>query len=143
MDEAVKAVNAALGELGLRFSTELVEPEVYHYTIKLDESEDLEIEGILYMAEAEAFLRLMVFADDLSETQADSQMRLLLALNGELPGGAFCMDPETGTVYATCNLSLDGLEAEKLSESIELLLFCLEVYDGAFYPAESDGVSLN
>lgn len=143
MDTAVKAVNAALDELGLRYSSELAEPELYHYGIKFDESEDLEIDAVLYLADGEPFLRLMAYADDLSETQSDSQMRLLLALNGELPAGAFCMDPESGTIYATCNLAVTDLAGEALSEAIELLLYCIEVYDGSFYPAESDGVSLN
>jgi len=143
MDQATANINAMLEELKLRFSLEQVEPDLIRYDIQLEDVEDLQVTGLLYQTDGGTGFRLMCYIDDLSEDQALAQLKLLMALNGELPMGAFCMDPEEGAVFMTLNARLEDLNAEGLGECFEYLLLGMDIYDQEFYPGGGDGASLD
>ncbi|MCH7472762.1 YbjN domain-containing protein [bacterium] len=141
--EEIAKVNAVLDELGFPYSHEHVEENVEGYTITLDAGEDLELDGLLYETEDGAFFRLLAYVDEVSEERRLEQLTLLLALNGEMPTGAYCLDPEEMVVYTTVNVPVGELNSDLISWVFEFLFVSQEVYLREFYgddaPEEAQG----
>ena len=118
-----------LGELKLPFTREEVEADLTRFEVKLDEAEGLEAIALVYGTEDGEMVRLLSYVGELDPDAPLDQLRLLLTLNGDLPTGSFCLDPEEDIVYATVNVPLAQLDAEQLSWMVEFLLVAQEIYD--------------
>jgi hypothetical protein len=118
-----------LSELKLPFEKEQVEDDLARFEIRLDEAEGLEAIALLYSTEDGEMVRLLSYVDELDSEKPNEQLRLLLTLNGDLPTGSFCLDPEEDIIYATVNVPLDQLNSEQLSWLVEFLLVAQEIYD--------------
>jgi hypothetical protein len=84
-------------------------------------------------------VRLLSYVDELDPDNSTDQLRLLMTLNGDLPTGSFCLDPEEDIIYATVNVPLDQLNAEQLSWLVEFLLVAQEIYDEELNPEGGAG----
>jgi hypothetical protein len=118
-----------LGELKLPFEREQVEDDLTRFEIRIDEAEGLEAIALLYSTEDGEMVRLLSYVDELDPDKPNDQLRLLMTLNGDLPTGSFCLDPEEDIIYATVNVPLEQLDAEQLSWLVEFLLVAQEIYD--------------
>jgi len=118
-----------LGELKLPFEKEQVEEDLLRYAVKIDEAEGLEALALLYSTEDGEYVRLLGYVDELDPDNATEQLKLLLTLNGDLPTGSYCLDPEEEIIYATVNVPAAELNAEQLSWLVEFLLVAQEIYD--------------
>jgi hypothetical protein len=127
MDTA--AIKTLLDELKLPYTSEQVESDLVSYTIRVDEAENIEVTALVYDTEEGTYLRLMSYVDELDPAAALEQLKVLMTLNGELPVGAYCMDPDEEVIYATVNSPVAELDAEYLSWLIEFLLVAQEIYD--------------
>lgn len=123
-----------LGELKMPFEKEQVEPDLTQYVVKVDEAEGIEVICLLYSTEDGEFVRLLSYVDELDSESPVDQLRLLMALNGDLPTGSFCLDPEEDVIYATVNVPLDQLDSEQLSWLVEFLLVAQQIYDEELGP---------
>jgi hypothetical protein len=130
-----------LGELKLPFTSEQVESDLTQYVIKVDESEGIEAIALVYKNDDGEFVRLLGYVDELDSESPTEQLRMLLALNGDLPTGAYCLDPEEDVIYATVNVPLEELGAEQLSWLVEFLLVAQEIYDEEMGPEGPDVVA--
>jgi hypothetical protein len=128
-----------LGELKLPFEREQVEDDLARFEIKIDEAEGLEAIALLYSTEDGEMVRLLSYVDELDPDNSTDQLRLLMTLNGDLPTGSFCLDPEEDIIYATVNVPLDQLNAEQLSWLVEFLLVAQEIYDEELNPEGGAG----
>lgn len=128
-----------LGELKLPFEREQVEDDLARFEIKIDESEGLEAIALLYSTEDGEMVRLLSYVDELDSDSPVDQLRLLMTLNGDLPTGSFCLDPEEDIIYATVNVPLEQLNAEQLSWLVEFLLVAQEIYDEELNPEGGAG----
>lgn len=137
--EAAATLEALLGELGVSFRKEEQEEGVTRYDISPDESDGEIFTGILYPTDAGHFLRLMAYIDELAPDRQLEMLKELMALNGELPTGAFCMDPDEELIYATVNLQIGGLQKESLAEAFEILFMAQELFDETFFPEDGSG----
>jgi hypothetical protein len=132
---------ALLAELKLPFEREQVEDDLVRYEIKIDEAEGLEAIALLYSTEDGEMVRLLSYVDELDSESPVDQLRLLLTLNGDLPTGSFCLDPEEDIIYATVNVPLEQLGGEQLSWLVEFLLVAQEIYDEELNPEGGDVVA--
>lgn len=123
-----QAVMDMLSQLELKYDHGTVDESMEFFEITLDESEGLNVTGLLYEAEEGAAFRLLAYMDDLEEDDALEQLSLLMALNGEIPVGAFCMDPEQQVIYSTVNLPIADLEPELLSWLLEYIFAVQNLY---------------
>lgn len=135
----IAPVTAALDALKLKYKHETLEDGFTSFVITLDDSEELEVNGILYDSEEGASFRLLGYVDELSTEQELVQLKTLLALNGDLPTGAFCLDPEEGVIYVTANLPIEAVTAETIDWMLEFLLIAQELYFQEFYGDTPDG----
>jgi hypothetical protein len=133
----IEVVEAALAQLKLNHERSQLEPDLIRFDIKVDESEDLEVAGMLFRTEDGVYFRLMGYVDEMDDANAIEQLKMLLALNGELPMGCYCMDPEEEIIYATVNLPLDNVQPEMLSWCIEFIFAAQEIYDQEMDPVEN------
>jgi hypothetical protein len=133
----IEQIEATLAQLKLRAERSRLEPDLVRFDIKVDESEDLEVAGMLYSTEDGTYFRLMGYVDEMDEAGAVDQLKLLLALNGDLPMGCFCMDPEEEIIYATVNLPLENVNEEMLSWCIEFIFAAQDLYDQELLPGEN------
>ena len=138
----IAPITSALDALKLKYTHEKLEDGFESFTIRMDDSEELEVTGILYDSEEGAAFRLLGYVDELSADQESVQLKTLLALNGDLPTGAFCLDPEEGVIYVTVNLPLDAIKPEMLEWALEFLLVAQEIYFQEFYGDAPDGEEL-
>lgn len=127
-----------LKKLELKFDHGSVDESMEFFEISLDESEGLNATGLLYEAEEGAAFRLLAYMDDLDEESAMEQLSLLMALNGEIPVGAFCMDPEQQVIYSTVNLPVSDLEPDLLSWLLEYVFAVQNLYFQE-YSLETEG----
>jgi len=123
-----QTIKDMLSKLELKFDHGSVDESMEFFEIALDESEGLNVTGLLYEAEEGAAFRLLAFMDDLDEQEALEQLSLLMALNGEIPVGAFCMDPEQQVIYSTVNLPVADLEPDLLSWLLEYVFAVQNLY---------------
>jgi hypothetical protein len=130
--------DALLGELKLPFEREQIEPELVRYQLRIDEAEGIEAIALLYSTEDGQYVRLLSYVDELNSDEPVEQLKLLLTLNGDLPTGSYCLDPEEEIVYATVNAPLESLNAEQLSWLVEFLLVAQEIYDEELSPGGED-----
>ena len=130
-----------LAELKLPFEREQVEDDLVRFEIKLDEAEGLEAIALVYKTEDGEMVRLLSYVDELDSDAPVDQLRLLMTLNGDLPTGSFCLDPEEDIIYATVNMPTDQLNAEQLSWLVEFLLVAQEIYDEELNPEGGDVVA--
>lgn len=134
-------ISDALKELGFKFQQETLEDSAERFLIMVDESEELEVTGILYQSDDGTYFRLLAYVDELSEDNALNQLTTLMALNGEIPTGAFCMDPEEHVIYITVNLPAAECTSELLGYMIDFLFFGQDLYYEEQYPEHSDGLA--
>jgi hypothetical protein len=123
-----KTITKLINDLELQFEHGTVDENMEFFEITIDESEGLNVSGLLYEAEEGAAFRLLAYMDELDEDHALDQLSLLMALNGELPIGAFCMDPEEQIIYSTVNLPVSDLTAELLSWLLEYVFAVQDFY---------------
>jgi hypothetical protein len=128
-----------LSELKLPFEREQVEDDLTRFEIKIDEAEGLEAIALLYSTEDGEMVRLLSYVDELDPDAPNDQLRLLMTLNGDLPTGSFCLDPEEDIIYSTVNVPLEQLNAEQLSWLVEFLLVAQEIYDEELNPEAGGG----
>jgi len=119
---------AMLDELEMKYEQGSVDESMEFFEIALDESEGLNATGLLYETDEGPAFRLLAFMDELDDSNPLEQLSLLMALNGEIPVGAFCMDPEEQVVYSTVNLPLDDLNPELLSWLLEYVFAVQNLY---------------
>jgi len=136
--EAAEKVEAAFKELGFTAESKQVADQIMAYEIAVDPDEDIYLTGMLVTEEEESDFRLLAFVDELDQEKALDQLKAVMGLNGELPAGAYCMDPFEDIIYATVNIRFAEFSAAKLASAVELLLFAQNVYDQEFYPTKED-----
>jgi len=134
----LEKLRAALDELEMKYEHKSLEEDVEHFEVVLDAEEELSCSVLAFGADGETMLRIFVPVDDLLEDDTVPQLSLLMALNGEISTGCFCMDPEELTVYATVALPLGGIDSAMLRMLIESLVFARELYLDEFYPLDGD-----
>lgn len=137
MKEALQ-IDALLNELGFAFQHEQIEEDLIHYEITVDAGEELTVTAFLYNSPDGVYLRLQAYVDELSGDDPLRQLSQVLELNGDLPTGAFCLDPDESFIYVTVNLPVAGLVPEMLGWVIEFLFVAQEVYYQEFYPVEPE-----
>ncbi|MCC7478555.1 hypothetical protein IT575_08870 [bacterium] len=137
--DAALALEALLGELAVSFQKEEQEEGVIRYDLSPDSADGEMLTGILYPTEAGHYLRLMVYIDELQQDGALVMLKELMAMNGELPTGAYCMDPDEELIYATVNIPMEGLVAQPLAEAIEVLFMAQDLFDETFFPENGGG----
>ncbi|MBN2080793.1 hypothetical protein JW859_01165 [bacterium] len=131
-------IREMLEALSLNYEHNVLDEHMESFDIILDEAEDLVATGLLYETdEGEAF-RLLAYMDHLDEDNALEQLSLLMAINGELPLGAYCMDPEEQAIYSTVNLPLADLNQEMLGWLLEYIFAAQDLYFQEF-ATEDDG----
>jgi hypothetical protein len=138
--EVAGTIGEALKQLGFKFEQETMEDGAERFLIVVDESEELEVTGVAYLSDDGTYFRLLAYVDELSEDGAIAQLTTLMALNGELPTGAFCMDPEEHVIYVTVNLPAAEITADMLGFMIDFLFFAQDVYYEEQYPEHGDGL---
>jgi hypothetical protein len=138
----IAPITAALDALKLKYAHEKVEDGFDNFTITLDDAEGIEVTGLLYDGEDGSAFRLLGYVDELSQEQEAVQLKTLLALNGDLPTGAFCLDPEEGVVYVTVNLPVEAVEPKMLEWALEFTLVAQELYFQEFYGDVPEGEDL-
>jgi hypothetical protein len=131
--EETKVVIDALNELGYSFKQVPVEDDAVRFDITVDQGEDLGVVALLYRVNGEAGLRLMAYVDEVSKDEPLEHLRDVLALNGDLPLGAYCLDPEEDLIYVTLNMPLEEMNADNLAFMVEALLAAQEFYFLEFY----------
>jgi hypothetical protein len=137
--EASKTVKKTIKDLGFNYeATPGQEPGTEVYDILVDEAENIEVNGLLYETEDGAFFRLMSYVDEINKDKPLEQLSLLMALNLDIPTGAYCLDPEDDVILATVNIPLAELTAELLGWVIEFLIVAQEVYFQEFYPVDPE-----
>ncbi len=57
------------------------------------------------------FCASIAYVDEVDEDNTLEQLKLVLVLNGDLPTGAFCLDPEEGVIDVTVNLPVGETDA--------------------------------
>jgi hypothetical protein len=124
----------ALDALKLKYQRETMEDGFERFDITIDDAEHLEATGILYQPDGEdAAFRLLGYVDEIAADKEVEQLRALLALNGDLPTGAFCLDPDEGVIFMTVNIPVDALNPEMLEWALEFLFVAQEMYFDEFY----------
>ena len=137
--EAGKTVKKTISELGFKHEMNPgQEPGTEIYEIRIDEAENISVTGLLYETEEGAFFRLMSYVDEINKEKPMEQLTLLMALNLDIPTGAYCLDPEDDVILATVNIPMAELTAELLGWVIEFLIVAQEVYFQEFYPADPE-----
>jgi hypothetical protein len=139
--DGTAAVDSVLAKLELKFEHEPVGEDVVHYSITIDEDEDEVVDALLYHTEEGPFLRLYAYVDEVDEDNTLEQLKLVLVLNGDLPTGAFCLDPEEGVIDVTVNLPVSEMTPDLLSWMIEFCFIAREMYVGEAYPAPEDEIA--
>jgi hypothetical protein len=139
--EETKTVDAALAQLGFKYKHEAIEEGVEHYEITVDEEENLVVSGILYKTEEGAYIRLLVYVDELSEEQPYEQLALLMTLNGDIPTGAYCLDHEEDSILVTVNVPVQEITVELLGWVVEFMFVAQEVYYEEYYPADAEDMA--
>ena len=91
--QAGEKVNSALKKLGYAAEHKQVADNITAYEITVDAGEEIYFTGMLVQDEEGADFRLLAFVDKLDEDSPLDQLKAVMGLNGELPAGAFCMDP--------------------------------------------------
>jgi hypothetical protein len=140
MDETA-TVNKILQKLELQFEHQQLDDDIAHYTITLDAEEDETVEALLYTTEEGSFFRLFAYVDEVDKEDALQQLKTVLMLNGDLPTGAFCLDPDEDVIDITVNLPLPGLTPEELSWMIEFCFVARQMYYDEVYPQEGDEIA--
>jgi hypothetical protein len=135
----IAPITAALDALQLKYTHEKLEDGFESFTIRIDDTEEIEVTGILYDGEEGGAFRLLGYVDELNAEQETLQLKTLLALNGDLPTGAFCLDPEEGVIYVTVNLPVEAVEAKMLEWALEFTLVAQEIYFQEFYGDAPEG----
>lgn len=123
-----QAIKDILAELEVSYEHGNVDDDMEFFEMILDEDEDMIVTGLLYEGEDGASFRMLAPMDQLSEDQLVNQLSLLMALNGELPVGAFCMDPEQRTVYSTVNVPAADLTADYLGWLLDYVFAVQDFY---------------
>jgi hypothetical protein len=123
-----QAIKDILAELEVKYEHGDVEDDMEFFEIVIDEDEDLVATGLLYEGDEGAAFRLLAPMDRLSEDHPVSQLSLLMALNGELPVGAFCMDPEQQTIYSTVSVSVADLTVKHLGWLLDYIFAVQDFY---------------
>ncbi|GEM_PF-3277765 len=123
-----QAIKDILAELEVQYEHGDVEDDMEFFEIVIDEDEDLVATGLLYESDEGAAFRLLAPMDRLSEDNPVSQLSLLMALNGELPAGAFCMDPEQLTIYSTVSVPVPDLTAKYLGWLLDYIFAVQDFY---------------
>ena len=134
----LEKLRAALTELAMEYEHKSLEEDVEHFEVVLDKAEDLSCSLLAFGIDDETMLRIFIPVDDLLEDDTIQQLSLLMALNGEISTGCFCMDPEELTIYATVALPMGGIDSTMLRMLIESLVFARELYLDEFYPLDGD-----
>jgi hypothetical protein len=140
MKEALQ-IDALLNELGFAFEHEQLEEDLIHYEITVDAGEQLTVTAFLYNTPDGVYFRLQAYVDELSEDGPLEQLSKVLALNGDLPTGAFCLDQEENLIYVTVNMPALEITPDMLSWVIEFLFVAQEVYYQEFYPVEPENLA--
>lgn len=133
----IEAVSLALDGLGFKHRHEATADSIEYFEIVIDEGEEIAVSGLLYDNEDGSFFRLLAYIDELSEDKPLEQLSVLMALNGEVPYGAYCMDPLEQVIYFTINMPVDEALPKVLAFLIDFLLVSQDVYDQE-YPSEDD-----
>lgn len=139
--EETAAVNKLLAKLELKYEQQQLDEDIAHYAITLDAEEDETIEALLYTTEEGSFLRLFAYVDEVDSESALEQLKTVLMLNGDLPTGAFCLDPDEDVIDITVNLPLPGLTPEELSWMIEFCFVARQMYYDEVYPQDEDEIA--
>ncbi len=137
MKEALQ-IDALLNELGFAYEHEQLEEDLIHYEITVDAGEQLTVTAFLYNSPDGVYFRLQAYVDELSGEDPLRQLTQVLALNGDLPTGAFCLDPDENFIYITVNMPAADITPELLGWVIEFLFVAQEVYYQEFYPVEPE-----
>jgi hypothetical protein len=132
--EAAAAFEALLQELSISFNKEDQEEGILRYEVYPEDADGEGFTGILYHTDEGHYLRLMAYVGELPLEDQLPMLKELLAMNGELPAGAYCMDPDEEIVYATVNMALTSLGSAQLAEAVELLFLAQDLFDQTFYP---------
>jgi hypothetical protein len=133
-------IDALLNELGFVFEREQLEEDLIHYEITVDAGEQLTVTAFLYRTPDGAYFRLQAYVDELNEDDPLKQLTQVLALNGDLPTGSFCLDTEENFIYVTVNMPAHEITPDMLGWVIEFLFVAQEVYYQEFYPVEPEEI---
>lgn len=139
--EAKAKIEAVLEELGLKFEAAGVEDGVHRYHITIDDSENIGVEGLLYDAEDGMFFRLLAYVDEVQADREIEQLSTLLALNMDIPTGAYCLDDEEDVLLVTVNIPVNDLNPGIISWVLEFLLVAQQVYFDEFYGTELEDLA--
>ena len=129
---------AALNELGYTFNQLQVDEDAVRFDITVDPGEELGVVGLLYRINGEWGFRLMAHIDELDKEQPLAQLKNVMSLNGDIPLGAYCLDPEEDLLYVTVNVPFEDISADNLAFLVEALLAAQEFYYLEFY-GDDDG----
>jgi hypothetical protein len=136
--EPAAALEALLTELSVSFKKEEEEEGILRWEISPDDADGEVFTGILYPTDEGHYLRLMAYVGELPMEDSLPMLKELLAMNGELPAGAYCMDPDEEIVYATVNMPMKELKSAQLGEALELLFLAQDLFDQTFFPEGGD-----
>ena len=128
----MERVTGALESLGLKHRTEKAEDGIDIFDIIIDEGDDIAVTGLLYQNDDGDFFRLLAYIDELSTEKPMEQLSILMALNGEVPYGAYCMDPMEQVIYFTINIPVDEAMPKVLGYLVDFLMVAQDVYDQEF-----------
>ena len=134
--EIAKKIDGLIQDLGFSFRRESGVEGVENYTITIDESENLVVSAVLYNTEEGVYLRITAYVDEVNEDRPLDQLSMLLALNLDIPTGAYCLDAEDNVVLVTVNIPAPEVTADLLGWVIEFMIVAQEVYYQEFYTAD-------
>lgn len=132
-----EAIKSLLADLGVSFEHGNVDDDMEFFEIVVDEAEDLVVTGLLYEGEEGAAFRMLAPMDRLSDDHPLDQLSLLMALNGELPVGSFCMDPEQQTIYSTVSTPVKDLAVDYLGWLLDYIFAVQDFYYQEFGASDS------
>jgi hypothetical protein len=141
LKDAMAKLETVLQGMQLKFERQEVTEDIMAYALQVNPEEDEIVDALLYENEDGQYLRLVSYVDELDEDHALDQLTKLMTLNGEIPTGAYCLDPESGVVEITVNLDLGNVTAEALGDMLEFCFTARDFFYDEYYPEDADDVA--
>lgn len=130
-----------LNQLELKYTFRVLSDVIEEFEIVVDVEDDLRLSGLLYRAEEEVYFRLYGYIDELDKDNAVEQLSKLMALNLDIPTGAYCLDPDEGVIMITINMPFDSLTPDYLSWGIEFCITSQEIFYDEYYPETPEDIA--
>ena len=130
-----------LSQLEFKYTYRKLNEDIEEFEIVVDAEDDLRLSGLLYHADEECFFRLYGYVDELDKDNALEQLSKLMALNLDMPAGAYCLDAEEEVVLVTLNMAFGTLTPESLSWGIEFCVASQDIFYDEYYPEEPEDIA--